>query len=197
MRTFYWNDVPEFDGEMTRGMDPEGWKRVMGMTALAGGEEEKNEGDPAFMIIPSPAFQNDLDDLLRGLQYAFPEGQTFGGIASTVSSLSRARIFAYSDGDGSSAPAVYGNGCVGVAFSGDVTVDTMIAQGAKPGESMPGVLDSRSAEAWITHCVLSVCRSFHELRLKSEECTESWPPEPPRPTESPTKEAEAPFPQSF
>eukprot|EP00804_Cyclotella_cryptica_P008226 CCRYP_015151-RA/>CCRYP_015151-RA protein AED:0.20 eAED:0.20 QI:94/0.5/0.66/1/0.5/0.66/3/392/362 len=135
VRTFYWNDVPEFGGGMTRGMDPESWKRFMGMAGGSGNEEEKEEEeDPVFMIIPSPGFQNDLDDLLRGLQYAFPNGQTFGGIASTVSSLSRARIFAYSAVDGSSAPAVYGNGCVGVAFSGDIRVDTMIAQGAKPGE---------------------------------------------------------------
>jgi small ligand-binding sensory domain FIST len=143
VRTFYWDDVPEFDGGMTRGMDPDTWKRVMGMAPLAGaGGGREDEEDPVFMIIPSPAFQNDLDDLLRGLQYAFPNGQTFGGIASTVSSLSRARIFAHSTVDGSSAPAVYGNGCVGVAFSGDVRVDTMIAQGAKPGEFMRGVLDS-------------------------------------------------------
>eukprot|EP00804_Cyclotella_cryptica_P005733 CCRYP_000075-RA/>CCRYP_000075-RA protein AED:0.02 eAED:0.02 QI:671/1/1/1/0/1/2/360/299 len=135
VRTFYWNDVPEFDEGMTRGIDPESWKRFMGMAGGSGNEEEKEEEeeeDPVFMIIPSPGFQNDLDDLLRGLQYAFPNGQTFGGIASTVSSLSRARIFAYSAVDGSSAPAMYGNGCVGVAFSGDIRVDTMIAQGAKP-----------------------------------------------------------------
>jgi small ligand-binding sensory domain FIST len=121
IQTFYWNDVPEFEG----GYDPNNWKRFMGMNQV------NDEEEPIFMVIPSPAFQNDLDDLLSGLNHAFPSGQTFGGIASTVSSLSRARIFAYSAQDGSM-PAVYGNGCVGVAFSGDVKVDTMIAQGAKP-----------------------------------------------------------------
>ncbi len=92
-----------------------------------------------------PIQQNDLDDFLRGLQYAFPNGQTFGGIASTVSSLSRARLFCHSSHDdngnennlasSSSSPAppsVYGDGCVGVALRGDIRVDTMIAQGAKP-----------------------------------------------------------------
>ncbi|EJK47995.1 hypothetical protein THAOC_33249, partial [Thalassiosira oceanica] len=94
---------------------------------------------------PSPAFQTSLDDLLRGLNFAFPSSQTFGGVASTVSSLSRARIFAYTfprdaaDGGGgvvtaSTTPegSSHGDGCVGVAMSGDVRADTMIAQGAKP-----------------------------------------------------------------
>jgi len=110
------------------------------------GEKGGEEDDPVFMVIPSPAFQNDLDDFLRGLQYTFPNGQTFGGIASTVSSLSRARIFCYSSSNSnnnhdnddnnnawsSPLPSVYGDGCVGVALRGDIRVDTMIAQGAKP-----------------------------------------------------------------
>lgn len=121
IQTYYWNDVPEFEG----GYDPSNWKKFMGIDSV------DDEEEPVFMVIPSPAFQNDLDDLLSGLHYVFPNGQTFGGIASTVSSLSRGRIFAYSTEEGNM-PAVYGNGCVGVVMSGDVTVDTMIAQGAKP-----------------------------------------------------------------
>ena len=96
------------------------------------------------MLLPSPAFQTSLDDLLSGLNFAFPSSQTFGGVASTVSSLSRARIFAYTSprnadagGGGSTTSTApesssYGDGCVGVAMSGDVRADTMIAQGAKP-----------------------------------------------------------------
>lgn len=123
IHTHYWNDVPE----MEAGYSPNDWKKFMGMQHI------QDEEEPVFMIIPSPAFQNDLDDLLSGLHGAFPSGQTFGGIASTVSSLSRARIFAYSVEEGNM-PAVYGNGCVGVVMAGDVRVDTMIAQGTKPGE---------------------------------------------------------------
>eukprot|EP00804_Cyclotella_cryptica_P014961 CCRYP_000576-RB/>CCRYP_000576-RB protein AED:0.08 eAED:0.08 QI:887/1/1/1/0.83/0.85/7/270/785 len=161
---------------MTRGMDPESWKRFMGM---AGGSGEEEEEDPVFMIIPSPAFQNDLDDLLRGLQYAFPNGQTFGGIASTVSSLSRARIFAYSAVDGSSAPAVYGNGCVGVAFSGDIRVDTMIAQGAKPvggvyrvvaaGASTPNSVADEGSRSTISAIVLDEAATALEEETNEEE----------------------------
>lgn len=140
--TFHVNgeDVPEFDGGLfQRGGDgSEVWKRLVGLgsTSSNDGDEasdsnEKDNNDPIFMMIPSPAFQNKLEDFLSGLQYAYPNGQTFGGIASTVSSLSRARIFCYSDGANNSGN-VHGNGCVGVAFQGDIQVDTMISQGAKP-----------------------------------------------------------------
>ncbi|KAL9187355.1 hypothetical protein ACHAXT_001458 [Thalassiosira profunda] len=143
LQTFHLNknDVPEFDGEFTRSSNAaKGWKQMVGLdefgTEDEAEEKEGEEDDPVFMVIPSPAFQNNLDDFLRGLQFAFPKGQTFGGIASTVSSLSRARIFAYSAKGGSSSNvpdnSVYGDGCVGVAMKGDLRVDTMIAQGAKP-----------------------------------------------------------------
>jgi small ligand-binding sensory domain FIST len=72
---------------------------------------------------------------------------TCGGVASTVSSLSRARLFAYSaDGPGSLslAAVVHGDGLAGVALRGDVRADTLVAQGAKP---MGGVYQVAAAEA--------------------------------------------------
>uniref|UniRef100_A0A7S2LEG4 indole-3-glycerol-phosphate synthase n=1 Tax=Skeletonema marinoi TaxID=267567 RepID=A0A7S2LEG4_9STRA len=131
-------DVPEFDGGLFQqefgGSDgTEVWKRLVGLGSSSNDDDasDKDSTDPIFMMIPSPAFQNNLDDFLSGLQYAYPNGQTFGGIASTVSSLSRARLFCYSDG-GNNSGNVHGNGCVGVSFKGDIQVDTMISQGAKP-----------------------------------------------------------------
>ena len=84
-------------------------------------------------MLPSPAFQNDLDDFLQGLSYSIPHCQTFGAIASTVSSLSRARLFQYSR----SSPNIsnidtYARGCVGVVFQGDILFEILIAQGTKP-----------------------------------------------------------------
>ena len=145
LQTFHLNgkDVPEFDGDFTRSENAaKAWKETVGLTGFGeasedeaaedGEAKEKDEDAPVFMVIPSPAFQNDLDDFLGGLQYAYPTAQTFGGIASTVSSLSRARIFAYSADKSVAANSVYGDGCVGLAMKGDLRVDTMIAQGAKP-----------------------------------------------------------------
>lgn len=146
LQTFHVNkeDVPEYDGDLTRGSEyaKEQWKEeVLGLKDFDNSlqddsdEEEKDDKDePIFMVIPSPAFQNSLDDFLRGLQFVYPNGLTFGGIASTVSSLSRARIFAYSSQGTTGSPesSTYGDGCVGVAMKGDIKVDLMIAQGAKP-----------------------------------------------------------------
>ena len=72
--------------------------------------------------------QTRLDDFLRGIDRAFPHGRTFGGIASTVSSLSRARLLRGSQ----EGPALYGDGCVGLAMRGDIRADVLVAQGAKP-----------------------------------------------------------------
>ncbi|KAL7546772.1 hypothetical protein ACHAWF_010106 [Thalassiosira exigua] len=145
------DDVLEYDGDLTRGgeMAREMWKKSAGLGGFGsssddgddGGKEgaQENEDDdddaPAFLLLPSPAFQNHLDDFLRGLEFAFPQSAAFGGVASTVSSLSRARIFARSEGGGGGSDgrsSVYGDGCVGVAMKGDLRVDALVAQGAKP-----------------------------------------------------------------
>ena len=71
----------------------------MGLGGFGGDDRDDDDGGdggPVFMVLPSPAFQNDLGGFLDGLRVAYPRGKTFGGIASTVSSLSRARVFAYS-----------------------------------------------------------------------------------------------------
>ena len=72
-----------------------------------------------------------MDEFLIGLQYAFPSCIAFGGIASTVSSLSRARLFRY-DALDSHCIQTLADGCVGVAMQGDLDIRTMVAQGAKP-----------------------------------------------------------------
>jgi small ligand-binding sensory domain FIST len=83
-----------------------------------------------------------LDDLIRGFSSNFGKTTTLmGAIASTVSSLSRARLFAYSgrggssNSDGSNFPATtttFTEGCVGMIWQGDVQVRTLMASGAKP-----------------------------------------------------------------
>jgi small ligand-binding sensory domain FIST len=130
------------------------WNKAVGLvdgtsTAAAAveenGDDDDNNNAPIFMILPSPAFQTNLDDFLRGMRYAYPRGQVVGGIASTVSSLSRARIFSYSSSSSSSQSSTAsssssltgrdctrGDGCVGIRMRGDIQADTILAQGAKP-----------------------------------------------------------------
>ncbi len=139
------NYVLEFDRELTQMKNAsQGWKQEVGLAGLGEDESAKVEDELIFMLIPLPAFQANLDDFLRGLQFDFPQGQTFGGIAFTVSLLSRARIFDYfaksaggNEGGGGASlvpdNGVYRDGCVGVALKGDIRIDTMVAQNAEPG----------------------------------------------------------------
>ena len=118
IRTVHWEECVEYEN------DAMAWKQAMQLSSI-----DDDEDPPICMMIPSPAFQKEVDPLLSGLERVFPSCTIFGGIASTVSSLSRARVFAYSVGR----PAVvHGSGCVGVILTGDVTVDIRMAQGTKP-----------------------------------------------------------------
>ena len=104
--------------------------------AAGNDHEDSNSGtdkpsNTAFALLPSPVFQPDLDDFLRGLRFHYPSSTTFGGIASTVSSLSRAKLFRYDESDPTAA-TTYSDGCVGAAMTGDIAVQTLVAQGTKP-----------------------------------------------------------------
>mmetsp|Transcript_45248 Transcript_45248/g.109517 ORF Transcript_45248/g.109517 Transcript_45248/m.109517 type:complete len:985 (+) Transcript_45248:203-3157(+) len=130
------DDVPDDIGRL----DPEIWKRAVGLSGFEAApyalpeeseSQDAEDKDAAFFLLPSPAFQNDLDELLRGLEMNFPSSHIFGAIASTVSSLSRARLFRYQASDPDDIQTL-ADGCLGVALSGDLRVKTMIAQGAKP-----------------------------------------------------------------
>lgn len=114
-------------------VDPREWKGAVGLSGFAEGDDDSDhKNKPSFFLIPAPSFQNELDDLLQGLAYNFPQSTTFGGIASTVSSLSRARLFRYDAADSQSTATTLAYGCVGVAMVGDLEVKTMVAQGTKP-----------------------------------------------------------------
>ena len=111
------------------GVDLNSWKNSIGLQQFG---NTSNDSSPSFMILPSPAFQTDLDDFLRTMKMCYGQDQTmFGALASTVSSLSRARLFRY-DVDDPYCMQTLADGCVGVAMSGDVQFNVMVAPGAKP-----------------------------------------------------------------
>lgn len=122
------DDVPDDVGRV----DPREWKRAVGLSGFAQDDGDSAQNKPSFFLVPAPSFQNELDDFLQGLAYNFPQSTTFGGIASTVSSLSRARLFRYDAHDSQSTATTLADGCVGVAMVGDLEVKTMVAQGTKP-----------------------------------------------------------------
>lgn len=92
---------------------------------LAGVKAERN---PAFVVLADP-FSIHGQNLLAGLDYAFPGRVKVGGLASGSSQPGGNALFL---GD-----TIHEDGAVGIAFSGAVTVDTVVAQGCRPiGKAM-------------------------------------------------------------
>jgi small ligand-binding sensory domain FIST len=83
---------------------------------------------PHFVLLPDP-FTFDPEPLLRGLDRAFPASTKIGGLASGGHQPGANALFL--------GRRVHRGGLVGVALSGDVEVDTIVAQGCRPiGEPM-------------------------------------------------------------
>jgi len=83
---------------------------------------------PQFVLLPDP-FSCDAEALVVGLDYAYPGATTIGGIASGGRETGSNALFLGSE--------VHRTGMVGVALSGNIAVDTVVAQGCRPiGEPM-------------------------------------------------------------
>ncbi len=86
------------------------------------------DSNPHFVLLADP-FSMRIDDLVVGLDYAFPLAAKVGGMASAGA---RSGVNALYLGD-----RVIKSGGVGVALTGNVAVDTVVAQGCRPiGEPM-------------------------------------------------------------
>ncbi len=120
-------DVPDDVGRVST----QEWNNAIGLRDMGASMGEDDDDEPIFLLLPSPAFQSDLDDLLHGISVHHPHSSVIGGVASTVSSLSRAQLFRYDSAD-PNAQLTLGDGCIGAVLSGDIQVSTMLAQGAKP-----------------------------------------------------------------
>lgn len=84
--------------------------------------------EAAFLILADP-FSVDGEKLLMGLDYAFPDSAKIGGMASGANRAGGNVLYL---GD-----AVHNSGVVGISLSGNVVVDTVVAQGCRPiGEAM-------------------------------------------------------------
>jgi small ligand-binding sensory domain FIST len=78
---------------------------------------------PKFLLLSDP-FTLDADALIRGLDRAYPRAPKFGGLASGGGAPGEHRLLLGRE--------VHRGGAVGVAFTGDLEVDTVIAQGCRP-----------------------------------------------------------------
>lgn len=83
----------------------------------------KRDLDPAFVLLADP-FSSRVETLLQGLDFAYPGAPKIGGLASG-GNLPRSSVL-FCNG------RVHRSGSVGVALSGNVLVETAVAQGCRP-----------------------------------------------------------------
>ena len=93
--------------------DRGGWESLVRCTAA---------DEPSFVLLPDP-FSFPVDRLLRGLDSRFPAGRKVGGLASGARGPGGNRLYL--------GPNSYAAGAVGVALSGNVVVDSVVAQGCR------------------------------------------------------------------
>ena len=97
---------------------PEAGAEAWGRVASVG-----RDAEPKLLLLADP-FTLDCDALVAGLDRAYPGAPKFGGLASGGSRPGENRLLL--------GGAVHRSGAFGVAFSGPLEVDTIVAQGCRP-----------------------------------------------------------------
>ncbi len=90
------------------------WRAVVG---------REPEPQPKILLLADP-FTMDAGGLIAGLDRAYPGSPKFGGLASGGRRPGENRLLLGAD--------LHRSGAVGVVLSGDVVVDTVVAQGCRP-----------------------------------------------------------------
>jgi len=103
------------DGSLP-GLDvsPRQWHSALGPSPLQ---------EPHFIILADP-FSIRIENFIMGLDYAYPKAVKVGGLASGASQPGENALFLNS--------VCYRSGAVGVALSGNIALDTLVAQGCRP-----------------------------------------------------------------
>ncbi|MEB3360311.1 MAG: FIST C-terminal domain-containing protein [Synechococcales bacterium] len=107
---FYINTetLPDPDGP------PDRWIDLVGVSP---------QDQPQFILFASP-FASGLNDLIQGLDYAYPKSVKVGGLTSVASTGNQSGLFFNHQ--------LIQGGVVGVALSGNVVLDAIVAQGCRP-----------------------------------------------------------------
>lgn len=109
------SDLPDLDSS------PNAWIDLIGVAP---------EDRPHFILLADP-FSSNVNDLLQGLDFAYPGSVKVGGLASASTMGVQSGLF-YRDPKGCSKGTLYRDGTVGVALSGNVVLDPIVAQGCRP-----------------------------------------------------------------
>ncbi|MDJ0732345.1 MAG: FIST C-terminal domain-containing protein [Crocosphaera sp.] len=96
------------------------WQELMGVAP---------QDQPHFIVLCDP-FSTAINDLLAGLDFAYPQSVKVGGLSSSSLMGVPGTVFYHQSGNSQS--GFYHQGTVGLALSGDITIDTIVAQGCRP-----------------------------------------------------------------
>ena len=110
IRTFHL----ESDGLPDLDAGPDKWVDLIGVSP---------DRDPHFVMLADP-YSFPVQNLLLGMDYAYPRAAKIGGLASGASRQGGNALFL--DGE------VLRTGAIGLALDGNITVDTVVAQGCRP-----------------------------------------------------------------
>jgi len=102
------SDVPDLDS------GPNSWRETINVDL-----------DPLshFVLLADP-FSFPADNFIQGMDFAYPNSVKIGGLASGATRSGENSLFLGS--------SVFHSGAVGIALSGNVSIDTIVAQGCKP-----------------------------------------------------------------
>lgn len=93
---------------------PRAWEQLIGVKASS---------NPQFVLLADP-FSIRAEDLLAGLDFAYPQSVKIGGLASGARTPGQNVLFLDHH--------VLNDGAIGLALTGDVQIDALVAQGCRP-----------------------------------------------------------------
>lgn len=102
------DDLPDLDSP------PQAWIDLIGVEPAE---------RPGFVLMADP-FSSGTNELLQGLDFAYPEATKVGGLAGIESFSKYSGLFC--------GQSRYREGIVGVALSGEIVLEAIVAQGCRP-----------------------------------------------------------------
>ena len=93
---------------------PDAWVELIGVSP---------QEQPQFILLADP-FSSKVNDLIQGLDFAYPGCVKVGGLASGSARIGGTGLFCNYK--------LYREGTIGVALSGNIVMETIVAQGCRP-----------------------------------------------------------------
>ena len=102
------SSLPDLD------VSPRQWHQLVGVSPT---------DQPQFIVLADP-FSIRVENLLMGLDYAYPKAMKVGGMASGAAQPGENALFFNS--------VCYRSGAIGLALTGNIALDALVAQGCRP-----------------------------------------------------------------